>query len=161
MLFCCLFLLITYGIVGDYLKVDFVNEDQFTIYCIYEERIDDEYTIKNFFRFLSKRLITGYDYEFSGYYDVNIYKNGNAIILEFEREDDFGRADFNITMLLNSTVLYEFENDDLVNCNKIYYKYKYYCDINHVVDRIDLFEFGNLIYGIKAEEVLNRGLEVV
>lgn len=142
------------------MKVNFFNDDRFEIFCVYDDDLVDEASVKSFFKLLSKRLISRYDYEFSGYYDVTIYRNSKVIVLIFDREDDYGRADFNITLLLNSMLLYEFEDEDIFSDNKIYYKRKYYCEANEVEDRIDFFEFGDIVYGNYVDEVLSKGVMI-
>lgn len=116
--------------------------------------------MKIFFKLLNSELKDRYDYEFNGFYDVNIFCLDGIYVLEFENIDDFGRSDFNITMLLNSVLLYEFDDSDLVLGEKVYYKDKFYVELVDVVDNIYLFENGNIIYGKKVEEVLNNGILV-
>ena len=81
-------------------------------------------------------------------------------ILEFENLDDYGRSDFNITMLLNSVLLYEFEDEDIFKGEKVYYKDKFYVEIVDMINDVHLFEYGNVIYGRGVDEILNNGILV-
>lgn len=142
------------------IKIEFKDEDTFTIYYISENLFKTEEEFKNFFKLLNHELYTRYDYEFHGYYDVTIYHNSDIYVLDFNFVDDFGRCDFNITMLLNSTILYEFLDNDLVSSQKIYYKEKYYIEIYNIISDIRLFEYGRVVYGDEVDKILNSGILV-
>ena len=140
------------------MKIDFVDDDNLIVYYISEDSFDNEEYIQLFIKMLDRKLRKFYDYDFRGYYDVGIHRNGNITILEFERESDYGKADFDITVYLNSTVLFEFEDDDYYKGNKLFFKNKYYVNSSKVDDRLDLFEFGNIVYGKEAIKVLDQGI---
>lgn len=140
------------------MKVDFIDNDNFIIYYLTDENFRTEEEMKTFFKLLNYDLKKQYNYEFHGFYDVKIFCKAGIYILEFESIDEYSRSDFNITILLNSIILYEFEDSDLFNEEKIYYKEKYYIEIDNVVDDIHLFEYGNVIYGKKIDEILNNGI---
>lgn len=140
------------------MKVDFIDEDHFTICYFYEEELKTEEEMKVFFKLLNRQLQAQYDYEFAGFYTVDIYCNHTVFILDFVRTDDYGRADFDITMLLNSVLLYEFEEEETVLADKVYYQGKYYTEIENIISDIHLFEYGTIIYGKRVEEVLNMGV---
>lgn len=143
------------------MKVDFLDSNRFVIYYFYHEIVNVEEELKVLFKNLNEQLKKRYHYEFRGYYNVTIYSSGEFMIMEFENIDCFGRADFNITMLLNSVFLYEFEDPDLYKINKIYYQNKYFIEFEDVCDSIYLFEYGNIIYGKQVEEVLKKGILVL
>ena len=140
------------------LRVKFLNDNDFIIYCIYDEGLKTEEEMRIFFKMLNKNLKRKYDYEFDGIYDVDIFKKNNILVLIFKYIDDFGDKDFNITMYVNSTMLYEFEEVDFYSGKKILYDNKYYIELESVMDDIRLFEFGNIICGDKVEEVLRQGI---
>ena len=82
-------------------------------------------------------------------------------MLEFENIDDYGSSDFDITMLLNSILLYEFEDSDMVKGDKIYYRGKFYIEVSTVMDDdIHFFEYGNIVYGKQVDEILSHGILV-
>lgn len=140
------------------MRVDFLDDKNFIIYCIYDGGLKTEEEMKKFFKMLNSRLKKRYAYEFEGIYDVDIFCKNNVFILVFKNIDDFGEKDFNITMYINSTLLYEFEDFEFFLGKKIFYNDKYYIELDSVVDDIRLFEFGNIIYGNKVEEVLRQGI---
>ena len=140
------------------MKVDFIDQDNFVIYYIGNDYIKSEEGMRIFFKMLNNHLKKKYDYEFCGLYNVNIYCHDNVMVLVFENIDDYGQKDFDITMFVNSVLLYEFEDSELILGKKIYYEGKYYVEIENAVDDICLFEYGNIIYGNKIDEVLNRGI---
>ncbi len=142
------------------LKVEFIDIEHFVIYYFCEEIINTEEELKLLFKYLNKRLKKEYHYEFEGFYNVTIYCQKNLYVMEFENVDDFGRADFNITMLLNSILLYEFEDSDLYKGDKIYYQRRYYIELDQIIDDIRLFEYGNIIYGTKVDQILSQGILV-
>ena len=139
------------------MKVDFIDDENLVVYYFYDEEIKTEEQAKVFFRLLDNELKKRYHYEFHGFYNVDIYRKGNLLVLVFEYLDDFARKDFDITMYVNSVLLYEFEDIDLYSGKKIFYNNKYYIELDDCIDDIGLFEFGNIIYGDKVEEVLNGG----
>ena len=121
-------------------------------------RTEDE--MKAFFKLINYDLKKQYDYEFHGFYDVDIFCIEGLYVLEFENIDDYGRSDFNITMLLNTVLLYEFEDEDIYKGEKIYYQDKFYIEPFDIIDDIHLFEYGNIIYGKQVDDILNNGILV-
>ena len=140
-----------------FLKVDFIDDEKLVIYYYYEKIIKSEEEVKVFFELFDKVLKKQYNYEFHGFYNVDIYCKDNLLVLIFDHIDDFSRKDFDVTMFVNSVLLYEFEDADFHPGSKIFYKNKYYIELDDVVDDIRLFELGNIIYGDKVEEILNCG----
>ena len=139
------------------MKVDFIDDKHFIIYYLSDEILRTEDEIKIFFKLLNYDLKHQYKYEFCGFYDVNIYVVKGLYVIEFYNIDDYGRVDFDITMLLNSVLLYEFDDDDIVTCDKIYYNGKFYVELDEMLDDIHLFEYGNIIFGEQVENILNNG----
>ena len=140
------------------LKIDFKDEDSFTIFYITKDNFETEEEYKVLFKYLNNELIKRYNCSFSGLYDVFIYVNKDLYILDFDYIDDFSSRDFNVTIFLNSNILYEFYDSDLITSEKIYYKGKYYTEIDNMLDDIRLFEYGNIIFGKEVEEILNKGI---
>lgn len=141
------------------LKIEFKDTDSFIIYYITDQIYEEISEYKSLFKYLNEELSKRYNYSFDGLYDVFVYNKGSVYILEFEYVDSYGDKDFNVTIFLNSKILYEYEDLDL-DCCKIYYKGKYYTDINNIKDDIRLFEYGNIIYGKEVDEILNRGISI-
>lgn len=140
------------------MKVDFINDDHFIIYYLTEEKFRTEDEMKVFFKLLNYDLKKYYNYEFNGFYNVDIFWIDGIYVLDFENTSDYGRCDFNITMLLNSVLLYEFDDDDIITNNKVYYQDKFYVELSDVINNINLFEYGNIVFGKRVEEVLNNGI---
>ena len=140
------------------LKVEFVDDDYFTIYYITNDRYETEDEYRILFQYFNTELTKRYNYSLEGLYEVTIYVNKGVYILVFERLDYYERRDFDVTILLNSLMLYQFEDIDLVPDDKVYYEGYFYTEIDNVVGDIRLFEYGNIIYGKKVDEVLSRGL---
>lgn len=142
------------------LKVDFIDDEHFIIYYLSEHQFRTEEEMKSFFKLLNYNLKCQYCYEFHGFYNVNIFCSNGIYVLDFENIDDYGSSDFNITMLLNSVLLYEFDDFELLPGEKVYYNGKFYVEVDSIIDNIYLFEYGNIIFDKKVEEVLNHGLLV-
>lgn len=142
------------------MKVDFVNDEHFIIYYLSNDKIRTEEEMKKFFKLLNYDLKHQYHYEFRGFYNVTIFCCDGFYVLDFESIDDYGSADFNITMLLNSVILYEFIDSDIIVGEKVYYQGKFYIEAVNMLEDIHLFEYGNLVYGERVEEVLNNGVLV-
>lgn len=140
------------------LKIEFNSEDDFIIYYICEDSFENEDDYRILFKYLNDELYKRFDYTFEGFYDVYIYTKKGIYIFEFNRIDDYGRKDFNVTLFQNSNILYKFEDIDLVAGNKAYYKGYFYVEIEDVLDDIRLFEYGSIVYGKEVNEVLNKGL---
>ena len=146
-----------------FLKCEFIDDEHFIIYYVFGESLDslmEEEKLKLFFKMLNQKLKSRYHYEFQGFYNVTIYVFRNVYVMDFVCVDDFGRADFNITMLLNSELLYEFPKEDMVDGEKIYYQEKYYVELERVYDSPYLLEYGNIIFGNLVEEILSGGILV-
>jgi len=140
------------------LKVEFIDDDSFTIYYITSDILENEDDYRILFKYLNDELYKRYNYSLEGFYDVTIYANNQVYILVFDRLDYYDRRDFNITILLNSIILYRFEDIDLIPNDKIYYRGYFYTEIDNIVGDIRLFEYGDIIYGKDTKEVLNRGI---
>ena len=140
------------------LKVEFIDDDSFTIYYITSDILENEDDYRILFKYLNDELYKRYNYSLEGFYDVTIYVNNQVYILVFDRLDCYDRRDFNITILLNSIILYRFEDIDLIPNDKIYYRGYFYTEIDNIVGDIRLFEYGDIIYGKDTKEVLNRGI---
>lgn len=142
------------------MKVDFIDDEHFIIYYLCDDQFRKEEEMKSFFKLLNYELNNQYHYEFHGFYDVEIFCCEGLYVLDFRNIDDFGGKDFNITMLLNSVLLFEFEDSDMVEGNKIYYQGKFYTEVIDVLDNPYLFEYGEIVYGKRVEEILNQGILV-
>lgn len=142
------------------MKVDFINDEHFIIYYLSSDKFRTEEDMKSFFKLLNYDLKHQYHYEFHGFYNVTIFCCEGIYVLDFESIDDYGSADFNITMLLNSVLLYEFDDSDIIAGEKIYYRGKFYVEAIDMVDDVHFFEYGNLVFGKRVEEILNHGILV-
>ena len=140
------------------IKIEFLDDDNFIIYYISDSLFRTEEEFKTFFKLLNRELELRYDYEFEGFYEVIIYYSDNVYILNFKLIDDFGTRDFDITMFLNSTILYEFEDMDLFDCDMVYYKEKFYTEIKNVASDIRLFEYGRVVYGKEVDDIIRQGM---
>ena len=88
-----------------FLKVDFIDDEKLVIYYYYEKIIKSEEEVKVFFELFDKVLKKQYNYEFHGFYNVDIYCKDNLLVLIFDHIDDFSRKDFDVTMFVNSVLL--------------------------------------------------------
>lgn len=141
------------------LKIEFISEDKFTIYYISDTVFRTEEEFKILFKMLDQELNDRYQYKFYGFYNVNIYNYDSVYILDFELIDrDVFNKDFDITVYLNSIILYEFDDMDLINGQKIYYDNKFYAEIDKVKDDIRLFEYGKIVYGCLVDKILHNGI---
>lgn len=142
------------------MKVDFVDRDNFTIYYLFNDKVKTEDEMKVFLKLLNHELKSQYNYEFHGFYNVTIFCCEGLYVLKFECIDDYSSVDFDITMLLNSVLLYEFDDSDIIDGNKVYYDSKFYVEAVDMKDDIHFFEYGTVIYGDKVNEILNNGILV-
>ena len=142
------------------MKVDFIDNNHFIIYYLFDESYRTEEDLKALFKLLNCDLSCKYSYRFHGFYNVTIFCSNGIYIFEFENIDDYGRGDFNITMLLNSVLLYEFDDLDIIKGDKLFYKNKFYVEIDSFLEDIHLFEYGNIVYGDRVNEILNNGILV-
>ena len=142
------------------MKIEFIDDEHFIIYYLSYEKFRTEEEMKSFFKLLNYDLKHQCHYQFHGFYNVNIFWCEGLYVLDFEYVDDFGNSDFNITMLLNSVLFYEFEDSDIITGEKIYYQGKFYVEVVDVLDDVNLFEYGTIVYGKKVEEILSNGVLV-
>jgi len=137
-----------------------VDDDTFIIYYLTHDKFRSEEEMKIFFKLLNSELKAKCNYEFHGFYDVKIFCCEGLYILEFNNVDDYGRTDFDITMLLNTVILFKFYDEDIYKGEKIYYKGNFYIEITDMIDDLHLFEYGDVIYGREVDEILNNGILV-
>lgn len=142
------------------MKVDFIDKSHFIIYYLSSDIFRTEDELKALFKLLNYDLSNKYNYRFHGFYNVTIFCSNGMYVLEFENIDDYGKGDFNITMLLNSVLLYEFEDSDIISGDKLFYNNKFYIEVDSFLDDIHLFEYGNIVYGERVNEILNNGILV-
>lgn len=140
------------------MKVDFTSDNSFVVYYLSDNNLKTEEEIKTFFLLLGYDLKKKYNYYLQGLYNVEILCFDGLYILNFDFIEDFGSTDFDITVLLNTTALYEFDDYDLVSGSKIYYDGKYYVEVEDMTHDIHFFEYGNIIYGKDVEKVLKNGI---
>lgn len=140
-----------------YLKVEFKDKDCFTVIYYDEVSLSDEETILLFIKMISHHLEKVYHYIFSGSYRLLIYWKTRVVIMEFSQISPLGKVDFDVDLLLNSTVLFEFEDFYYLEGKKWFYQGKYYVDYDRLNDKFDLFEYGRLVYGEEAKKVMNNG----
>ena len=139
------------------MKINFLKTNRFTCYYKHSGKLDTEETVKNLFKTLGKRLRNIYRYEFKGYYEVEILRHKNIIILDFCQIEDEGRPDFNVMIKNNCIMLYEFKEHDYIKGIKIFYKGKFYVELGTVYDKIDAFEHGRIVFGKEVDKILSKG----
>jgi hypothetical protein len=135
------------------LKVEFSDLDHFVVTYYDEVCLMNEEAVLLFIKMIGKHLEKVYHYTFIGSYHLLVYWKEKVTILEFEHLSSLGKVDFDVELLLNSSILYEFEDSSYLPGKKWYYQGKYYVNFDDLEDRIDLFEQGKLVYGKKAKEV--------
>lgn len=156
-------------IMEDKKIIVFLNSDE-----IKNIDFSDDESLEEQFKEIFLKLNKKYDIELNGYYEVNIYKDGNyGIILEIITEDFdyynyFNQIDMKINISKLSSFLYEIKyeflnNDIFENC--ICYKYlnKIYLKVLDNIDRYTYFkilELSNVLYGEKIEEIIRYGKKV-
>lgn len=140
------------------LKIEFNDLDCFTVFYITDDIFSTEDEYKVLFKYLNDVLYKRYNYSLHGFYDVTIYFYKGIYVLDFELIDDYGRKDFNVTLFLNSDMLYEFEDISLIDKEKIYYDNKFYVELDNMLSDIRLYEYGNIIYGKDVDKILNEGI---
>ena len=142
------------------LKIEFIDDNSFTVYYITKDRFTEVEDYKIMFKYINEELEEKYNYTMHGYYDVNVYTNENIYILDFIYIDDYGRRDFNVSIFLNSKILYKFYDSDLINGIKYYYNDSFYVDINSILNDIRLYEYGSIVYGDEAELIIRKAITV-
>lgn len=140
------------------LKIEFNDLDCFTVFYITDEIFSTEDEYKVLFKYLNDVLYKRYNYSLHGFYDVTIYFYKGIYVLDFELIDDYGRKDFNVTLFLNSDMLYEFEDINLIDKEKIYYDNKFYVELDNMLSDIRLYEYGKIVYGKDVDKILNEGI---
>lgn len=145
-------------ILEESFKIEFTDLDCFTIYYISKNNLETEDEYKILFKYINDILYRRYNYSLHGLYDVTIYCYEGIYVLIFELIDDYGRRDFNVTLFLNSNMLYEFDDFNLINKEKIYLNNKFYVELDNMIDDIRLFEYGRIVYGKEVDFVLNKGV---
>lgn len=140
------------------LKIEFNDLDCFTVFYITDDIFSTEDEYKVLFKYLNDVLYKRYNYSLHGFYDVTIYFYKGIYVLDFELIDDYGRKDFNVTLFLNSDMLYEFEDISLIDKEKIYYDHKFYVELDNMLSDIRLYEYGKIVYGKDVDKILNEGI---
>ncbi len=146
--------------IGGTLKVEFLDPDTLIVQMTSSVDIGNRSNLGLILKQIGIYLNRKYHYLLDGIYDVECYQCGKYFIFEIEWIGDYKTIDFNITFHPNSRMLLEFIDDAYFKGKKYYYQGKYYMELSRVIEAIDCFEFGNVIYKEEAEEVLKNGIIV-
>ena len=126
------------------MKVEY-NVDNLVIYLKIKENLDDEELCSDIINKIDKY----YNIKLKGFYDVNIYKDCDYIVLEFIEDNTdvseyYSKADLHIRNI-STKFLYNIEDILDIDTNYFYlYEDKYYIFYDDV--NIKNIEFGNIIY---------------
>ena len=142
------------------MDINFINENNFTVFIYNNIKIDDASCFKDMLEFISIQLFNRYNYKFEGFYKVIIYNNTNISILEFTNINDNYFLDFDVIVYKNSVILFEFFDEKLYSDKKLFYDNKYYVEYDNICDLFGLLEYGNIIYGNSVNSILNNGILV-
>lgn len=120
--------------------------------------------INDYIKKLLLRLKKKYKMKFTGFYQINIYKNSLiGLIIDIIKEDEedyfYDLVDLKIKVYENSTIYLEFNDYFFNNKKKIKnLNNKYYMQIDNIdkSDFLSMIEFGELIYGKEAEKVKEK-----
>lgn len=99
----------------------------------------------------------------SGFYKIKAYFNKKAglflNVIKIDDSDFSNDADFRIILFQNEKFLFEVEDYDIIETipKKIFYKDKFYVDIDDIENINSLIDMGKVIYGDDAKEVLEKG----
>ncbi len=132
--------------------------DNLVIYLKIKEKIDNEELCNDIINKLEKY----YDIKLKGFYDVNLYKDNNYIVVEFIEDnvdvsEYYSKADLHIKTILTKFL---YCIDDILDIDtKYFYLYKdnyyiFYDDVN-----IKNIEFGNIIYK-DVDDILYLGNKI-
>ena len=159
------------------MKLEKLSDDNLIVFlnnfCVNKYKFSIKDNLEDCFRKLLKRLNKYYNIETNGYYDIKIYQdNIYGFILDIKKEDiDFygyydDHIDMKISILKDNKFV--FKIDDYSVMSKDILKYCYLLKENknlYIVPKrtINQYLLGyiiencRIIYGMKANEILNRG----
>lgn len=146
----------TYDIIGDTLKVEFLENDKITVQLYSNIDISDRSNLGVFLKEIGIYLKKKYDYLFDGLYDVEAFQYSNYFIFEIEKVEEYPAIDFNISFHPNRRMLMEFDDEDYINGCKYFYNGKYYVDFELASHYLNCFEFCNVIYSDDVEKILRE-----
>lgn len=101
-----------------------------------------------------------YHYLLDGIYDVEAYQCRDYFVFEMEKVGEYSSIDFNISFHPNSSMLFEFDDEDYILGRKYFYEGKYYVDLSLVSPYFDCFEFGIVLYKEEVEKILKEAIVV-
>ena len=122
--------------------------------------VDCDYSDKNSIGEFVKDYLVHYSkyLDLSGFYKVKVYCNelvGLFLEINCLEKNDDNKLDLRILVFLYEEFLVCYSDYFLFDCDCYYYDGLFYTE---VVDKINLLDFCNYIYGDKVLEVKNRGL---
>ncbi len=142
------------------MKIDWMDEEHFTIYyfLVFDDILEyDIQDLKTFLQVLVLRLRKKYHLKVEGYYHLDVYIK-KILILEFEKIDDYeDEVDLNIVIHKKTPVLVKFSDFFLVPGHKYFYDHQFYLPIEEVSYE-KYVEFFEVIYGKEANRVLTEGI---
>lgn len=155
-----------------------IKDDKIVVFLnknnIFDLDFNDEKKLKEYFKKLFSQLKKNYNYEVSGYFNIDVYKDKNyGMILEIENEQldyysYFNQIDMKINIYKDSLFLYEigynFLNADIIK-NVICYRYidKIYLEIKKEINDIifaKILEYSDIIYGDEVQDIKKNSKRV-
>ena len=153
-----------------FLKVEKIGSDILTIFMsnFYFKDIDIDKKIEliGIIKDYIGKIDQRYKLNLNGFYKIKVYPNKKiGVFLEIIKIDDnefSSGADFRIIIYQNELFYFEIDDYDYIDkdIKKKYYKSHYYINVDDM-DNIDqVIDFGNIIYGDKAKEILAYGINL-
>ena len=143
-----------------------IYEDKYIVFLNKDEIKDIDFKnkdeVENYFKQVFSKIRKRLNENLNGFFYIKAYLDITfGIILVITKEDleyyDYfsSQIDMQIEMEENSTILLEFEDIfDINSVNIIKHNDKFYTRYN---DDLNMLEFSNIVYGVKADEILKNG----
>lgn len=145
-----------------------VYEDDYIVYLNKDKIKNIDFKIKkqveSCFREVFSKIKKRLDKDINGLFSINVYLNDSfGAILNIEKENieyyDYfsNQIDMQIEIEYDAKILLEFDDIFNIKCNNNIRRYnkKYYIEYD---DDIRYVEFSNVIYGLKVNNILKKGI---
>ena len=152
------------------MRVEIINDDDIDIYInTYNFKDIHVYNKETILEFIKEYLLiinTRYKLNLSGFYKIKSYFNEKVgLFLNVIKIDDnefSNDADFRIILFQNEKFLFEVEDYDLIKDipNKLFYKNKFYVDVNDLNSINKLIDMGRVVYGDEVKEILSNSYKI-
>lgn len=154
----------SYITIGEYMKIEFISNDSFSIFINKNYFKNVDYSDKECIIEVVKNLILKIKSKLNmcGFYKVKVYVNKNVglflDVIKIENIEFSNNVDLRVIVGLDEDIFYELDDILFLSRDIPIRKLndKFYVNVNDIDNIYDILELGRYVYGDELRDVLNK-----